>query len=117
MCAGSGQMLPGLEGCKSPNPAALPDGCLGAQPAIGIDQYGLWCAPQPSPQCSIFLFTYILRTLGNPVYNIKVGSVATLTDSGALTERDPVLFLAANHTTLPLMFHWLPALPCFPAGD
>nr|QOL01153.1 putative extracellular protein CSOL_076 [Pseudococcomyxa simplex] len=40
--AGSGQLLPGLEGCKSPNPAALPDGCLGAQPAIGIDQYGLW---------------------------------------------------------------------------
>ncbi|CAL8465747.1 g5283 [Coccomyxa elongata] len=38
----SGKLLPGLEGCKSPNPAALPDGCLGAQPSIGLDQYGLW---------------------------------------------------------------------------
>lgn len=43
LCAGSGQPLPGLEACKSPNTAALPDGCLGAQPAIGIDQFGLWC--------------------------------------------------------------------------
>ncbi|EIE18419.1 hypothetical protein COCSUDRAFT_68334 [Coccomyxa subellipsoidea C-169] len=38
----SRQPLPGLEACKSPNTAALPDGCLGAQPAIGIDQFGLW---------------------------------------------------------------------------
>lgn len=44
MCAG-GKPLAGLEACASPNKATLPDGCLGAQPAIGIDQFGLWCAP------------------------------------------------------------------------
>ena len=37
-------VLPGLDGCKSPNPSSLKDGCMAAGPSIGIDQYGLWCA-------------------------------------------------------------------------
>jgi hypothetical protein len=45
--ASGSKVLPGLEQCLSPSPAALPDGCLGAQPSIGIDQYGLWCDEDP----------------------------------------------------------------------
>ena len=39
-----GQLLHGLGGCRSPNPGALPDGCLAGGLAVGIDQHGLWCA-------------------------------------------------------------------------
>ena len=39
------KVLPGLEACKSPNPSSLKNGCLGTAPSIGMDQFGLWCAP------------------------------------------------------------------------
>lgn len=42
------KVLPGLDGCKSPNPSSLKDGCMATGPSIGIDQYGLWCALKPN---------------------------------------------------------------------